>query len=120
MDVRRHFGITSFGINAFSGGEKLIASMTRTARLEPPGGAVRRPERRGDVHRRRRGGKGSRGTLVFARPEAKRSAVATENGTTVLAVGGTTGKAFEPAPEESAEAFAAYTAAIMRRQWRSS
>lgn len=111
VDVRRHFGITSFGINAFSGGETLIREhdedgfgasrqeelyvvLNGAATFTVDGEEVKAPA----------------GTLVFVRPEAKRSAVATEDGTTVLVIGGTPGKAFEPAPEESAEAFAAYTA----------
>ena len=43
-------------------------------------------------------------------PIAKRKATATEDGTTILVVGGTPGKAYQPAPEEAAEAFAAYNA----------
>ena len=41
-------------------------------------------------------------------PTAKRKATAKDDGTTILAIGGTPGKAYEPAPEEAAEAFAAY------------
>jgi tetratricopeptide (TPR) repeat protein len=48
------------------------------------------------------------GSLVFVRPEAKRSAVATEPDTTVLVIGGTPGKAYDPAPPEVVEAMAAY------------
>jgi hypothetical protein len=41
------------------------------------------------------------GTVVFVRdPASKRSAVATEDGTTVLAVGGRRGEAFRPTPGE--------------------
>jgi tetratricopeptide (TPR) repeat protein len=43
-------------------------------------------------------------------PTAKRKATATQDGTTILVVGATPGKAYEPTPEETAEAFAAYTA----------
>jgi len=50
------------------------------------------------------------GTLVNVQPTAKRKATATEDGTTILIVGGTPGKPYEPAPEEAAEAFAAYNA----------
>jgi tetratricopeptide (TPR) repeat protein len=50
------------------------------------------------------------GSLVYVRPEAKRSAVAQEKGTTVLMIGGTPGKAYDPPPAEAGEAFAAYNA----------
>ena len=38
------------------------------------------------------------GTLVFARPGVKRTAFAVEAGTTIIAVGGVAGKAYEPRP----------------------
>jgi hypothetical protein len=44
-------------------------------------------------------------------PTATRKATATVEGTTILVVGGTPGKAYEPAPQEAGEAFAAYGAA---------
>jgi tetratricopeptide (TPR) repeat protein len=50
------------------------------------------------------------GALVQVKPSAKRKATATEDGTTILVVGGTPGKAYEPSPEEMGEAFAAYNA----------
>jgi tetratricopeptide (TPR) repeat protein len=43
-------------------------------------------------------------------PAAKRSAVATEAGTTVLAVGGTPGQAYRVQPPEAQEAMQAYNA----------
>lgn len=43
-------------------------------------------------------------------PTAKRKATATEDGTTIVVLGGTPGKAYEPAPAEAGEAFAAYNA----------
>lgn len=111
LDVRRHFDITSFGIQAIralkadelirehsedgafsSKQEELYLVLEGAATFTVDGETIDAPA----------------GTLVFARPEAKRSAVAREAGTTILAVGGTPGKAFEPAPEELAEAFAAY------------
>jgi hypothetical protein len=42
------------------------------------------------------------------RPEAKRRAVAKDGEATVLVVGGTPGKAYDPPPVEAAEAFVAY------------
>ena len=50
------------------------------------------------------------GSLVQVRPTAMRKATAKDDSTTILVVGGTPGKAYEPTPEEAAEAFAAYSA----------
>jgi hypothetical protein len=51
------------------------------------------------------------GSLVFVRdPAVKRSAVATEAGTTVLAIGGTPGQAYRVFPVEAQEAMQAYNA----------
>jgi tetratricopeptide (TPR) repeat protein len=44
------------------------------------------------------------------RPPATRKATANDDGATILVVGGTPGKAYEPYPEEASEAFSAYTA----------
>jgi hypothetical protein len=46
--------------------------------------------------------------MVHVQPTAKRKATATDEGTTILVIGGTPGKAYEPAPEEAGEAFTAY------------
>ncbi len=50
------------------------------------------------------------GAMVQVRRSAKRKATATEDDNTILAVGGTTGEAYKPAPEEASEAFGAYGA----------
>jgi tetratricopeptide (TPR) repeat protein len=51
------------------------------------------------------------GSLVFVRePATKRGAVATEVGTTVLAIGGTPGEAYRVFPPEAQEAMEAYNA----------
>jgi tetratricopeptide (TPR) repeat protein len=51
------------------------------------------------------------GSLVFVRdPTTKRGAVATEAGTTVLAIGGTPGEAYRVFPPEAQEAMDAYNA----------
>jgi tetratricopeptide (TPR) repeat protein len=113
FDVRRRLDITSFGINAFrapsgvdvvrehdetllgeAGQEELYIVLSGAARFEIDGEPVEAPA----------------GALVQVQPTAKRKATASEEGTTILVVGGTPGKAFEPAPEEAAEAFAAYNA----------
>jgi tetratricopeptide (TPR) repeat protein len=112
FDVRRRFGITSFGTNAYrapsevdvirehdevgplgaGGQEELYIVLNGAATFEIDGDAVEAPA----------------GSLVLVQPTAKRKATAKDDGTTILAIGGTPGKAYEPAPEEAAEAFAAY------------
>jgi tetratricopeptide (TPR) repeat protein len=97
--VRYHFGITSFGANAWiareagdriinehdeaeegDGQEELYLVQRGRARFEFDGESVEAPA----------------GTLVFVRPGVKRTAFAEEPGTTILALGGTPGKAYEP------------------------
>jgi tetratricopeptide (TPR) repeat protein len=96
--VRHHFGITSFGVNAWTGravgdrivnehdesepdaDEELYLVLRGRAVFELDGERVAAPA----------------GTLVFARPGVKRTAFAEEPGTTILALGGTPGKAYEP------------------------
>jgi tetratricopeptide (TPR) repeat protein len=94
--VRHHFGITSFGVNAWTGhdagdriinehdesdeNEELYLVQQGRATFELDGERVDAPA----------------GTLVFARPGVKRTAFADEPGTTIVALGGTPGKAYEP------------------------
>ena len=113
FDVRRLLGITAFGVSAFSapsgavlvnehdetllgeaGQEELYIVMTGAATFEVDGETVDAPT----------------GALLQVQPTAKRKATATEDGTTILVVGGTAGKAYEVPPEEAGEAFAAYSA----------
>ena len=112
LDVRRRFGVTSFGVQAFrapagvdairehdetflgeTGQEELYLVMTGAATFEIDGETIEAPA----------------GSFVHVRPAARRKATANDDGTTILVVGGTPGKACEPAPEEAREAFAAYT-----------
>jgi tetratricopeptide (TPR) repeat protein len=98
--VRHHMGITSFGINSFTGknaGDRLINEhdeddgpdsqeelyvvQSGHARFELDGTTIDAPA----------------GTLVFAKPGVKRTAFAEEPETTLLAIGGTAGQAYEPA-----------------------
>ena len=98
--VRHHMGITSFGVNSFTGAnagdrlinehdeaddadsqEELYVVQAGRARFELDGDTVDAPA----------------GTLVFAPPGVKRTAFAEEPGTTLLAIGGAPGKAYEPA-----------------------
>jgi tetratricopeptide (TPR) repeat protein len=103
--VRLHFGINSFGINAYSAraGERVIEEhdelghgagrheelyfvATGHATFELGGEEVDAPA----------------GTAVFVRdPAVRRGAVAKDADTTVLVVGGVPGRAFEPSPWEA-------------------
>jgi hypothetical protein len=94
--VRHHFGITSFGINAWTGreagdriinehdeegeDEELYFVQSGRARFELDGERVDAPA----------------GAFVFARPSVKRTAFAEEPETTILAVGATPGRVYEP------------------------
>jgi hypothetical protein len=95
--VRHHFGITSFGINAWTGrevGDRIINEhdeeeenqeevyfvQSGRARFELDGEVVDAPA----------------GTFVFARPPVTRTAFAEEPGTTILALGATPGQVYEP------------------------
>jgi hypothetical protein len=101
--VRRHFGITSFGVNAWTAAaagdriinehdeadeedlqEELYLVQRGRATFELDGDRVEAPA----------------GTFVFARPSVKRTAFAEEAGTTIVALGGTPGKAYEPSDWE--------------------
>jgi tetratricopeptide (TPR) repeat protein len=97
--VRHHFGITSFGINAWTARnagdriinehdedegedsqEELYLVQRGRATFELDGERLDAPA----------------GTLVYVRPQVTRTAFAQEPGTTLLAVGATPGKAYEP------------------------
>jgi mannose-6-phosphate isomerase-like protein (cupin superfamily) len=97
--IRHHFGITSFGVNTWTGreagdriinehdesdtddnDEELYLVQSGRATFELDGERVDAPA----------------GTFVFARPGVKRTAFAEEPGTTIVALGGTPGKAYEP------------------------
>jgi tetratricopeptide (TPR) repeat protein len=111
FDVRRRFGVTSFGTNAYrapsgvdvirehdetllgeAGQEELYIVLNGAATFEIDGESVDAPA----------------GSLVHVQPTAKRKATAKDDGTTILVVGGTPGKAYEPTPEEAGEAMLAY------------
>ena len=111
FDVRRTLDITAFGVSAFSapsgvtvinehdetllgeaGQEELYVVLNGAATFDIDGESVEAPT----------------GALVNVQPTARRKATATEDGTTILVVGGTPGKPYEPAPQEAADAFAAY------------
>ena len=113
LDVRGDLGISAFGINAVripgagalvrehtevafgsSGQEELYIVLNGSATFVLDGEEVETAP----------------GSLVYVRPEVRRSAVASDEGTTLLIVGGTPGRAYEVPPAEAAEAFAAYNA----------
>jgi tetratricopeptide (TPR) repeat protein len=103
--VRLHFGINSFGINAYSApaGERVIEEHDELGH-----GAGRHEELyfvAAGHATFELGGKevdAPAGTLVFVRdPAVRRGAMATEGDTTVLVVGGIPGQAFEPSPWEA-------------------
>jgi mannose-6-phosphate isomerase-like protein (cupin superfamily) len=93
--LRHHFGITSFGVNAWTGleagdriinehdeandAEELYLVLEGRARFELDGERV----------------DGRAGTFVFAAPGVKRTAFAEEPRTTIVVVGGTPGKAYQ-------------------------
>jgi len=97
--VRHHFGITSFGINAFTGreaGDRILnehdeaddTDRNEELYLVTSGRAVFEL----DGERR----DAPTGTFVFVEPAVKRTAFAEEPETTIVAVGGVPGKAYEP------------------------
>jgi hypothetical protein len=105
--IRRRFGITAFGANAYTaaepgqlvveehteqtnGHEELYVVVAGRATFTLDGEELDAPA----------------GTLVFVQPDTRRGAVAAEGGTTVLALGGRPGDAFVPSAWEAA--FAAY------------
>jgi tetratricopeptide (TPR) repeat protein len=93
--IRHHFGITSFGVNGWTGrdaGDRIINEHDESeeqeelylvhrgrAKFELAGEQVDAPA----------------GTLVYVRPGVTRTAFAEEPGTTIVALGGTPGKAYE-------------------------
>jgi mannose-6-phosphate isomerase-like protein (cupin superfamily) len=95
--VRHHFGITAFGVNAWTAktagdriinehdeegeDEELYIVQSGRARFEIDGNEVDAPA----------------GSFVFVRPGARRTAFAEEPETTIIAVGATAGEAYEPA-----------------------
>jgi hypothetical protein len=99
--IRRTLGITAFGMNAYTGdtGRQVVEEHTE--------GTLRHEEVYVVLSGLARFTVGDEefvagaGTLVYLRdPETKRGAVALEDGTTVLAVGGRPGEAYKPSAWE--------------------
>ena len=94
--VRHHFGITSFGINAWTGrevGDRIINEHDEEGEHEELY-FVQQGRARFELDGERVDA--SAGTFVFAHPGVKRTAFAEEPGTTILAVGATPGQVYEP------------------------
>ena len=106
--IRRRFGISAFGVNAYSaadagdrvveehrevdGHEELYVVVAGRAAFTVGGEEHDAPA----------------GTLVFVRPGTRRGAIAREPGTIVLGVGAKPGEVFEPSPWEEWAAAEAY------------
>jgi tetratricopeptide (TPR) repeat protein len=97
--VRHHFGITAFGVNAWTGraaGDRIINEHDESEQedLQEELYLVQRGRATFELDGERVDAPA--GTLVFARPGVKRTAFAEEPETTIVALGGTPGKAYEP------------------------
>jgi quercetin dioxygenase-like cupin family protein len=105
--IRRRFGITAFGTNAYTAhaGQRVVEEHTETDNHQEMYVVLRGratftlDEDEIDA---------PAGTIVFVRPDTRRGAVATEDGTAVLAVGAKAGVVFEPSPWEEFFAANAY------------
>jgi tetratricopeptide (TPR) repeat protein len=96
--VRHHFGITAFGVNAWTGREAGDRIINEHDEDEPDGNEELYLVLRGRAAFELDGARvdAPAGTFVFARPGVKRTAFAEEPDTTIVALGGTPGKAYEP------------------------
>jgi quercetin dioxygenase-like cupin family protein len=105
--IRRRFGITAFGTNAYTGdaGQRVIEEHSESDNHQEMYVVLR--------------GRATftldddeidapTGTIVFLRPDTKRGAIAAEDGTAVLAVGAKPGVVFEPSLWEEVFAANAY------------
>jgi len=101
--VRHHFGITSFGVNAWTGrdaGDRIINEHDESEEqdLQEELYLVQRGRATFELDGERV--EAPAGTFVFVRSDVKRTAFAEEPGTTIVALGGTPGKAYEPSGSE--------------------
>jgi len=95
--VRHHFGITSFGVNAWTAREAGDRIINEHAESEPGSNEELYLVLQGRAVFELDGDRvvAPAGTFVFARPGVKRTAFAEEPETTIIALGGTPGKAYE-------------------------
>lgn len=96
--VRHHFGITSFGVNAFTANEAGDRIINEHDESEPDSAEELYLVLRGRASFELDGERleAPVGTFVFVRPGVNRTAFAEEPGTTIVAVGGVPGKPYEP------------------------
>jgi tetratricopeptide (TPR) repeat protein len=97
--VRHHFGITAFGVNAWTGREAGDRIINEHDEAEPDANEelylVVQGRAAFELDGERRDAPA--GTFVFVRSGVKRTAFAEEPGTTIVAVGGIPGKAYDAA-----------------------
>jgi len=105
--IRRRFGITAFGTNAYTGdaGQRVIEEHSERDNHQEMYVVLRGRAtfRLGDDEV-----DAPAGTIVFLRPDTKRGAIAAEDDTAVLAVGAKPGVVFEPSLWEDVFAANAY------------
>jgi tetratricopeptide (TPR) repeat protein len=96
--VRHHFGITAFGINAWTGRDAGDRIINEHDEAEPDSNEELYLVQRGRAVFELDGERvdAPAGTFVFVPSGVKRTAFAEEPGTTIIAVGGVPGKAYEP------------------------
>ena len=96
--VRHHFGITSFGVNAFVAREAGDRIVNEHDESEPDSNEELYLVLRGRASFQVDGEEfdATAGTFVFVRPGVKRSALGEEPGTTIIVVGGVPGRPYEP------------------------
>ncbi|HEY2656883.1 MAG TPA: hypothetical protein VGI55_13910 [Solirubrobacteraceae bacterium] len=96
--VRHHFGITSFGVNAWIAHEAGARIINEHDESEPDSNEELYLVLRGRASFEVAGERfdASAGTFVFVRPGVKRTAFGEEPGTTIIAVGGVPGMPYEP------------------------
>ena len=95
--VRHHFGITSFGVNAWTAagvGDRIINEHDEAEDGHEELYLVHSGRARFELDGERFDARA--GTFVFVPPGVTRTAFAEEPGTTLIAVGGTPGRAYEP------------------------
>src|SRR6187397_380102 len=97
--VRHHFGITAFGVTAWTGrevGDRIINEHDEAEEQDQQEELYLVQQGRATFELDGERVDAPAGTLVFARPSVRRTAFAEEPNTTIVVVGGTPGKAYEP------------------------
>jgi mannose-6-phosphate isomerase-like protein (cupin superfamily) len=104
--VRHHFGITAFGVNAWTGKDAGDRIINEHVEDEPTGQEELESTGQEELYLVLRGRavfeldgerhEAREGTLVFVPPHVKRTAFAEEAGTTIVSVGGAPGQSYTP------------------------